>query len=363
MDRRIKFISRAALAGALFAEPIAGGLTMGLAAQQPHTETAVIPNDGPATCVPISTSGTILAAPIEAFYAAMVPMYLKGRDSLPEFVVNFYGTPVRGNYFSVEKAMSLLGKFVPRCQLRAIRRALLAGKPQAVGGQRKSTGAVPKVAPTPPPVAPAPAGPTEQASAHEAVMHFMQGIKIAALPEGKKLLVDTQWIVGDADRGKNFYTRPDYTDMSTIFASLFDSDIPSVKGYKEVFDMKAVTQAGTTMNIKFLVIAFKDGTTGKWKVLDSTADESSMDIEQQVEYFKQHLADAIFSARENYAKYGHWLLLDGRLAEARSALTTAKTATTRSAYGDNRDDPVQDLQIDLLLTVIDKITSSPKTEQ
>ena len=269
--------------------------------------------------------------------------------------------------------MSLLGRYVPHCQLRAIRSALLVGKPQAVAGQRKGTGAAPtpKVTPTPPSGTPAVSTPTEQASAHEAVMHFLQGIKIAALPEGKQLLVDSQWILGDADRGKNFYSRPSYTEANSIFGSLFDTDIPTVKGYKELFDMKVQTQAGTTANVKFLVIAFKDVTTGKWKVfgsLDDLGDESGIDIDQQIEFFKGHLADTMYSSpRRNYSTYGHWLLLGGRLAEARTALSTAKTApdsVNNLVLGSLHDnDSIRDLQIDVQLAVIDRITSSPKMGQ
>jgi hypothetical protein len=304
MNQQRKLILRALLIGVLFVDPITEAPAMGLAAQQPYTA-------------------------------------------------------ARYKYPGMDRVVSLLGECVSRSQARVTLAAQLTGKPQGLDGRQKNIDTSPRGASAGLPGAPAPSAPTEQASAHEAVMHFLEGIRIAALPEGKKLLADTQWIVGDADRGKNFYARPDYTDASSIFASLFDTDIPGVKGYKELFGMNAITQAGTTMNTKFLVIAFKDLTTGKWKVLESTDDESSMDIDRNVEYFKRQLNASVFSARENYANYGHKLLLDGHLVEARSALTIAKTATARSAYGDNRDDPVRDLQINVLLTVIDKVTSSP----
>ena len=199
----------------------------------------------------------------------------------------------------------------------------------------------------------------EQANAHEAVMRFLQGIKIKALPEGKKLLADTQWVVGAADRGKNFYSRPEYTEVSSLFASLFDTDTPPVRGYKELFDMKAVTQAGGTRNVKFLVIAFKDSSTGAWKVFessDSSEGESVLDIDAQVAYFKANLGDTkILCPRENYAIYGQWLLADGRLSVARAALRFASTASTIDGEGSNHDDPIRDLQIRALLEVIGKI--------
>ena len=201
----------------------------------------------------------------------------------------------------------------------------------------------------------------EQANAHEAVMRFLQGIRIQALPEGKKLMAETQWVVGAADRGKNFYSRPDYTEITSVFASLFDTDTPPIKGYKELFDMKAVTQSGATRSVKFLVIAYKDATSDAWKVFkssDNAGDESALDLDRQVDYFKARLGDTRYSCpRENYAIYGQWLFADGRLSEARSALRFASTASTVDGDGRNQDDPIRDLQIRTLLVLIDKITA------
>jgi hypothetical protein len=211
---------------------------------------------------------------------------------------------------------------------------------------------------------------SDQSQAHESVMKFLQGIRMAALPEGKKLLVETQWILGRADRGKNYYSRPDYTEVTSIYAALFDTDVPSVKGYKELLAMKAVTRAGTIQHLKYLAISFKDTTSGNWKILstfDNAGDDSgsSLDIDQQIEYFKKRLPDtSIHSARHNYATYGEWLLFGGRITEAKSALETAKTVSPTGDIVDtqlknNQGDPVRDLQIDVLLMVIAKI--APQT--
>lgn len=122
--------------------------------------------------------------------------------------------------------------------------------------------------------------------------------------------------------------------------------------------MKAVNRAGAISNLKFLVIAFKDQRTGAWKVMgseDTSHSESDIDIDHQVAFFKNALFDtAATPPRENYASYAHWLLLDGRFAEARTALTTAVTASTQTSTG-NWDDPIRDLQIIAMLKVIDRL--------
>jgi hypothetical protein len=191
------------------------------------------------------------------------------------------------------------------------------------------------------------------------VERFLQGLRIKELPEGKKLLGETQWILGPADRGQNFYSRPDYTEVTSIYAALFDTDVPSVKGYKELLDMKGVTNSGTARSLKYLIITFKDTTSGKWKILrtlDNDKDDlgTALDIDAQVEFFKNNLADTrSLSPKNNYLIYGGWLLCGGRIKEARSALETAQTASDMGAY--SRPDPIHDIQVTALLEVIGKI--------
>jgi hypothetical protein len=221
---------------------------------------------------------------------------------------------------------------------------------------------------------PAPVSPShqsEESQAHDSVMKFLQGLRIAVLPEGKKLLAETQWILGPADRGQNFYSRPDYTEVTSIYAALFDSDIPSVKGYKELFEMKAVTKAGTTRHLKYLAISFKDTIADKWKLLTTTddADDDSgnaLDMDATVAFFKKNLTDTkCTSPRENYFLYGRWLLCDGRIKEARSALETAQTvkgtANPNSIF--ETDDPVRDTQIAALLEVIAKVAPNAERDK
>lgn len=207
---------------------------------------------------------------------------------------------------------------------------------------------------------------SDEAQAHEAVMRFMRGIQLADLPEGKKLLEEIQWITGRADRGENFYSRPDYSEMTSIFSGLFDTDIPSVKGYKELFDLAAVTKAGGTKRLKFLVIAYRDIQSANWKVIQSldNSDGGSVDIDHEVAFFRGNLADTqVTSAKENYFAYGHWLLLAGKIKDARVALETARaqsgTPPPLSIAGINISIPsndVRDVQVDLLIEVISRIS-------
>jgi hypothetical protein len=198
-------------------------------------------------------------------------------------------------------------------------------------------------------------------SAREATDTFLNGVKISELPEGRQLLSETQWITGQADNGENFYLRPRFTEATPLFERLFDTDVPGVQGYKRLLDMKAVSEAGTPLLIRYFMVAFKDRHTNKWKVLDTGTDEDA-DVDHQVAYFREKLHETTFTSEEdNYLSYGHWLLLAGRTKEAREALTTALSASpniTGIYVHTDKYAPLYRLQIQALLTAIDGIAAN-----
>jgi len=188
----------------------------------------------------------------------------------------------------------------------------------------------------------------------------MNGLKLAELPEGRQTLSETQWITGDADNGQNFYFRPRFTEVTSLFEKLFDTDVPGVQGYKRLLEMKAVSEAGTPLLTRYFMVAFKDRSSNKWKVLDTGTDEDAH-VDRQVAFFRERLHKTDFtSEQENYLSYGHWLLLSGQTKEARDALTTALTASpsiTDPSYP--RTDSyaaLHRLQIQALLAVLDAVT-------
>ena len=195
----------------------------------------------------------------------------------------------------------------------------------------------------------------ELTSAREATDRFLAGLKIAELPEGKQLMFDNQWITGEADHGQHFYGRPQFTEASTLFEKIFDTDVPGVHGYKRLLDMKAVSKAGTQLLTHYWMVAFKDRRTNSWKVLGTEAD--STDFDEQIAGFAHTRPDD--SEQERYGSYGHWLLLAGRIGEARTALTTGMGASTVVTYGtaESQQESIDlnRLQMKTLLGVIDAI--------
>ncbi len=199
-------------------------------------------------------------------------------------------------------------------------------------------------------------------SARESTDSFLNGLKLSELPEGRQLLLETQWITGAADYGENFYHRPRFTEVTSIFEKLFDTDVPGVQGYKRLLDMKAVSEARTPLLTRYFMVAFKDRRTNKWKVLD-TGTEEDADVDRQVTYFGQRLHKTDFTPeQDNYLSYGRWLLLAGRTKEAREALKTALSANPRATdpawpYSEVTG-ALHRLQIFTLLGIIDAITGN-----
>jgi hypothetical protein len=202
----------------------------------------------------------------------------------------------------------------------------------------------------------------ELTSAREATEKFLNGVKLAELPEGRQLLSETQWITGEADYFENFYFRPRFTEVTSLFEKLFDTDVPGVQGYKRLLDMKAVSKAGTPLLTRYFMIAFKDRRTNNWKVLETGTDESA-DVDREVAFAGQRLHEtAMTSEQENYLLYGKWLLLAGRTKEARDALTTALSASPNITNPDyprtDKYAAVHRVQIQALLSVIDAIVGN-----
>lgn len=203
----------------------------------------------------------------------------------------------------------------------------------------------------------------ELTSAREATERFLNGMKLAELPEGKQLLSEAQWITGEADHGKNFYFRPRFTDVTPLFEKLFDTDVPAVQGYERLLDMKAVSEAGTPVLTRYFMIAFKDRRANKWKVLGTY---DSLDLDREVASAGQRLHETqLTSEQDNYLNYGKWLLLAGRTKEARDALTTALNANASPTTADRivrqsmeKYAALHRVQIQALLGVIDAIVGN-----
>src|SRR5437870_12460487 len=89
--------------------------------------------------------------------------------------------------------------------------------------------------------------------------------------------------------------------------------------------MKAVSKAKTPLQIRYLVIAYKDKSSGEWKILSTIDDD--VDVDKNVAYFSSHLSDTKYSSEQDrYLIYAHWLLKAGRIRDAATELAKADNA-------------------------------------
>ncbi len=196
------------------------------------------------------------------------------------------------------------------------------------------------------------------AAARDASDRFLSGLKIAELPEGRQLMRENQWITGEADNGENFYTRPQFVETTPLFERLFDTDVAGVQGYKRLLEMKATSEAGTQLLIRYWLVAFKDRRAGEWKLL-CTGQGDSADFDKEIAFWSQK--DQPFTSEvERLLIYGRWLLLAGRISEARNALTSGLSASTKypDPPGQSSDAyaGLHVLQLRTLLGVVDSIS-------
>jgi hypothetical protein len=143
----------------------------------------------------------------------------------------------------------------------------------------------------------------------------LQALKIADLPEGKQILSKTVW---------KLEKLPVLMNHETLFEGMFDSDISGLRGYKRLLQVSLQSKAGTELKKKYILISYKDHTSGTWKVLSFW---ESTDVEFEYNAAKKR-KDGIKSGQRdelqfNYRRYALWASLGGKLQEALDAYLKA----------------------------------------
>jgi len=165
---------------------------------------------------------------------------------------------------------------------------------------------------------------------------FLTGVKLIDMPEGKKMLNDTVWSDPDADE------YPVLTDAPTLFEGMFSTDVSGLQGYKRLVEVKGMSKAGTPLVKRYILIAYKDFGSGKWKVLhfkeasdlQHEADEACSRAANPEEYLKKTLPNAnpeimrmMINAQPKpqfaYRDCGYWSEMAGKILQARAAYLKA----------------------------------------
>lgn len=161
----------------------------------------------------------------------------------------------------------------------------------------------------------------ENNQADAVVRGFLEAVNIIDLPEGKQMLLKYTWGIGEIKY-------PEIISYKKLYGGTFDADAEGVKGYKQLLHMKLSSKGGTELNKRYIVLCYKDKTSGTWKVFEFR--ESGDDAEYEALAAKKDLNDTQYSkAQYNYRRYGYWLMRAGKPSEARKAFKQAFDINTK----------------------------------
>lgn len=174
---------------------------------------------------------------------------------------------------------------------------------------------------------------------------WLKGLQLRDLSEGKNMMKQTElraqagYSGYRAAKGEGGY--PTLRKISNLFESMFDTDIPEIRGYKRLVDVDILNEDGGTFSRRYLLICFIDKKSRTWKVLDFL---ESTDLDQlAAKYEARYLHDSNYgSIQSNYLNYGIVLLNAGRLKQATQAFQEAIRLNTQEPEGGFRQTLVED---------------------
>ena len=163
---------------------------------------------------------------------------------------------------------------------------------------------------------------------------FLTGVKLIDMPEGKKMLTDTVWNDPDGDE------YPLLTEASTLFEGMFSTDVSDLQGYKRLVEVKGMSKSGTPLVKRYILVAYKDINSGKWKVLhfseaadlEHEADEACSRAANPEGYYKRITPNASpemlkvinrLPRQFAYRDCGRWSEMAGKILRARAAYLKA----------------------------------------
>jgi hypothetical protein len=164
-------------------------------------------------------------------------------------------------------------------------------------------------------------------SAREAAERFLKALKIIDSPEGKKTLAETRW--------RQTMKFPEYQEVALLHEEMFSTDIPGVKGYKQVAKLAIPREGGRPFVKRYVLIAYEDTKEKTWKVFDFT---DVVDTEGEAERTceEKALAEGEATACQGrLLRCSYWRMMAGKFEQAKEM---AKKANELYAKNSNPDD-------------------------
>ena len=143
----------------------------------------------------------------------------------------------------------------------------------------------------------------------------MGAAKIASeVPDARQTVRELSWVE---------IHPPELIGETTIYEGMFDTDIQGIKGYKRLIEAKVRSQASTELTARYVLVAYRDRTSGTWKVFD-IRDLKGASSAHEVEETAKGLEDTRYTKKQvNYRRYAYWLAFDGKVGMAKKAYDQA----------------------------------------
>jgi len=152
---------------------------------------------------------------------------------------------------------------------------------------------------------------------------FFQGLTLLDLPEGKEMLSGLTF-----EQGAEY---PVISANSTLYENLFKTDIDGVSGYKRLTMIKGTSKAGTSMELRYVLICYKDLTNNQWKIFEF---RKSVDTQSEVSACISDIENPRDTdPRTLYVKLrnlAYWQIMDGKISSAFDNLNKALTEAEKS---------------------------------
>jgi len=164
-------------------------------------------------------------------------------------------------------------------------------------------------------------------SAKESADRFLQALKGIDTPDGKKMLAETRW--------RQTMKFPAYQDIKLLSEEMFSTDIPGVKGYKQVVSLLIPREGGRPFVKRYMLIAYEDTKKKIWKIFDFT-DVADVENETEKACEGKRLAEGETTARQGcHMRCSYWRMMAGEIEQAGEM---AKKANELYAQNSDPDD-------------------------
>ena len=164
-------------------------------------------------------------------------------------------------------------------------------------------------------------------SAREVAERFLKALKHFDSPEGRKTLAETRW--------RQTMKFPEYQAIDTLSEAMFLTDIPGVRGYRQVARLAIPREGGRPLIKRYVLIAYEDAKAKSWKVFDFC---EFADAEQEAGRAcdEKTLAGSDASTSQGcYVHCSYWLLMEGKIGEAEKAAKKANALYARNSDPDD----------------------------